>query len=84
MIATVLGHTKRLIVTIIGFTVLAAGIVMIVLPGPAILVVPLGLGILATEYVWARTLLKHAKEYISRRQAKRHSKKTDQSINSQI
>ncbi len=31
------------------------GIVMIVTPGPAVLVIPVGLGILATEFAWARS-----------------------------
>jgi len=42
--------------------VLLAGIAMIVLPGPAILVIPLGLAILATEFIWARKLLKRLKD----------------------
>ena len=33
---------KRIVVTVVGFTVLAAGIVMIVLPGPALVVIPVG------------------------------------------
>ena len=33
---------------------LLLGIAMIVLPGPAILMIPLGIGILATEFAWAR------------------------------
>jgi len=57
---------KRLAIALIGFTVLAIGVVMIVLPGPAIVVLPVGLGILATEFVWARTLLKSVKENLSR------------------
>ena len=52
-----LNQAKRVIVIVIGFTVLVLGIVLIVLPGPAILVIPLGLAILATEFVWARRLL---------------------------
>ena len=52
-----LKHAKRVIVTIIGVTVLCIGIAMIVLPGPAIIVIPVGLAILATEFVWARRLL---------------------------
>ena len=51
-------QAKRLIIRAIGFTVLLIGIAMIVLPGPAIIVVPLGLGILSTEFVWAAMLLK--------------------------
>ena len=53
---------KRVFIAIIGFTVLLAGIAMMVLPGPAILVVPLGLAILATEFIWARKLLKRLKD----------------------
>jgi uncharacterized protein (TIGR02611 family) len=54
-------QAKRLVIGTIGFTVVLIGVVMIVLPGPAILVIPAGLGILATEFVWARKLLKAAK-----------------------
>lgn len=50
-------QVKRLIITVVGFTVLLIGIAMIVLPGPAIVVIPLGLGILATEFIWAKNLL---------------------------
>jgi uncharacterized protein (TIGR02611 family) len=48
----------RLITAAIGFTVLLIGVVMIVTPGPSILVILLGLGILAAEFVWAERLLK--------------------------
>lgn len=56
MVST-LKQAKRVIVIVVGFTVLVLGIVLIVLPGPATLVIPLGLAILATEFVWARRLL---------------------------
>lgn len=52
---------KRILITIIGFTLLIIGIAMIVLPGPALLVIPLGLAILASEYIWARRLMKKIK-----------------------
>ena len=42
----------------IGGTLLAIGIAMIVLPGPAIIVVPLGLGVLGLEFAWARYWLR--------------------------
>jgi tellurite resistance protein TerC len=45
---------RKILVGIMGGTVLLIGVVMIVLPGPAVLVIPVGLGILATEYAWAR------------------------------
>ena len=70
MVDWTLRKVKRLIVAVIGFTVLAGGIAMIVLPGPAIVVIPVGLAILATEFVWARTVLKHAKERITRLRAR--------------
>ena len=61
-----LKQAKRLVVTVIGFTILAAGIAMIVLPGPAIVVIPVGLALLATEFIWARKLLVTVKERIER------------------
>lgn len=53
---------KRIAISIVGFTVLAVGIAMIVLPGPAIIVIPLGLGILGLEFAWARRWLHKVKE----------------------
>ena len=57
---------KRIIITIIGFTVLIVGMAMIVLPGPAFIVIPLGLAILASEFLWARRLLKKIKNTLRR------------------
>lgn len=62
-----LKRVKRLVITIIGLMVLGVGIAMIVLPGPAVIVIPVGLGILATEFVWARRLLQLVKERLPRR-----------------
>ena len=53
---------KRLLVLIIGGTLLLLGIALIVLPGPALIVIPLALIILATEFVWAKRMLKKIKE----------------------
>jgi uncharacterized protein (TIGR02611 family) len=52
---------KRIGVTIAGFAVLLAGVVLLVLPGPGWLLIFLGLAILATEYMWAARLLETAK-----------------------
>jgi uncharacterized protein (TIGR02611 family) len=49
---------KRIAVAIVGGTITLVGIAMIVLPGPAIVVIPLGLSILATEFAWARRYLR--------------------------
>jgi len=52
----------KLVRTILGFSVLIVGVMMIVLPGPAVVVIPIGLAILATEYAWARRYLTKFKE----------------------
>jgi hypothetical protein len=51
---------KRFAVTIVGVGLLVLGAAMMVLPGPGILVIVGGLALLATEYVWARKMLKTA------------------------
>jgi len=56
----------RLFVVLMGLTVLLTGIIMIILPGPAIIVIPAGLAILATEFAWARWLLKKFKKTSSK------------------
>ena len=53
---------RRIGIALAGGTVLLVGIVMIVLPGPAILVIPAGLAILAVEFVWARKVLHKIRE----------------------
>ena len=49
---------RKLIVGVIGSTVVLFGLALIILPGPAVVVVPLGLAILATEYAWARRIIR--------------------------
>lgn len=51
-------RVRKTIVAVIGSTVVLFGLALIVLPGPAVIVVPLGLAILATEFAWARRLIK--------------------------
>jgi uncharacterized protein (TIGR02611 family) len=53
--------TKKLLIAVAGGLVVILGIVMIPYPGPGWLVVFLGLAILATEFVWAKRLLNHAR-----------------------
>lgn len=59
-------QARRLAITVIGFTILATGIAMIVLPGPAIVVIPVGLTLLVTEFIWAKKLLVAVKNRIDR------------------
>lgn len=60
-------QVKRVIVFVVGMTVVLIGIAMIVLPGPGLVVIPLGLLILATEFVWAKRLLERVRERVNRR-----------------
>ncbi len=61
-----IANIRRLVVGVVGGTVLLIGIIMIVTPGPAVVVIPMGLAILATEFLWARTLLVKVKERIKK------------------
>ena len=53
---------RRIAIAIVGFTVLAIGVAMLVLPGPAFVVIPAGLGILAIEFAFARRWLHEVRE----------------------
>jgi uncharacterized protein (TIGR02611 family) len=54
------GFLVRMLYTILGFTVLLAGLAMLVLPGPALIVIPIGLALLSLEFVWAEGMLERA------------------------
>ncbi len=53
---------RKIVVGVVGATVLLLGVALLVLPGPAIVVIPVGLGILALEFAWARRWLKRLRE----------------------
>jgi uncharacterized protein (TIGR02611 family) len=57
---------RRIIVSVVGATVLLIGIALLVLPGPAFIVIPIGLAILATEYAWARHWLRKVRQVANR------------------
>lgn len=56
-----LQQARRLIKIVVGFTLLAIGVAMLVLPGPGIVMIMLALAILGAEFVWARRLLDRMK-----------------------
>lgn len=58
---------RRVVIGVVGATVLLIGLVMIVTPGPAIVVVPVGLAILSIEFTWARIWLRRLRRSISNR-----------------
>jgi len=56
---------RNIVIAIVGVSVLCVGAAMIFLPGPAFVVIPVGLAILATEFAWAKVLLDKLKEKIN-------------------
>jgi uncharacterized protein (TIGR02611 family) len=56
----------RLVFAVVGFTVLLAGIAMLVLPGPGLLVIVVGLTLLALEFAWAERMLERAVDRMER------------------
>lgn len=52
---------RRLAVAVIGVTIVLLGLLLLVLPGPAFIVIPVGLAVLALEFEWARGLLGRAR-----------------------
>jgi uncharacterized protein (TIGR02611 family) len=67
-----LRFAKRIVVAVVGGTVTLIGIALIVLPGPAFIILPIGLSILATEFVWARRFLERARQMVARLKSNSH------------
>jgi uncharacterized protein (TIGR02611 family) len=61
MILRTVEQVRRVFLVIAGFTLLLAGVIMLVTPGPGIAAILLGLGLLAAEFVWARRLMDRIK-----------------------
>jgi tellurite resistance protein TerC len=68
---------KRIAVSVVGVSILAIGIVMIIAPGPAIILIPVGLAILGLEFAWARQWLKRLRENISSRNMRNHGERAE-------
>jgi tellurite resistance protein TerC len=56
---------RRIVIAVVGFTVVILGLVMFVGPGPGLIVLPLGLAILGLEFAWARLWLRKLRRVIS-------------------
>jgi tellurite resistance protein TerC len=65
---------RKLIVSVIGGTIVLIGVAMILLPGPAFIVIPVGLGILATEFAWARRAVRRARVMIAKARGRESGK----------
>jgi uncharacterized protein (TIGR02611 family) len=68
---------RRIAVAVVGTTVLAVGIALIALPGPAIVVIPLGLAILSVEFAWARLWLRKIRRTISGQSANSRAERAE-------
>lgn len=68
---------RRVAIVSIGMTILAIGVVMVVMPGPAIVMIPLGLAILGLELAWARVLLRKLRTKISSSNAETRSMRAE-------
>jgi uncharacterized protein (TIGR02611 family) len=68
---------RRLIIFFVGGLSLIIGVAMLVLPGPAFILIPLGLAILATEFRWARKWLSTARQWLRGRFHKIRLKKAN-------
>lgn len=56
---------RRIVIAVVGSTVLLLGIIMLATPGPGLVAIAAGLGILAIEFTWARLWLKRVRRRIS-------------------
>ena len=52
----------RVLYAAVGLTLFLGGVVMLVTPGPAFVVIPIGLFLLALEFTWAEVMLEKSLE----------------------
>ena len=57
---------RKIVVGVIGGTIVLVGVVLLVTPGPATVVIPIGLLILASEFAWARHVLRRGKRAVQK------------------
>jgi len=66
MILRTVEQARRILLILVGFTLLSLGILMIFTPGPGTPVILMGLGLLAAEFVWARRIMERVKREAER------------------
>ena len=72
---------RRIAVLTVGSTVVLLGIVMLVTPGPGLVVIPIGLAILGAEFAWARLWLRRVRESISNQTSRNHAQRAERHRN---
>ena len=65
---------RRFLIGTIGLSLVLIGLAMVILPGPAFIVVPLGFAILASEFAWARRVWRRGKILVARVRSGRRTK----------
>ena len=58
--------SRRVAVSLVGAALVAAGLAMLVLPGPGLLVIVAGFAVLGTEYAWAAAALERTRRTATR------------------
>lgn len=66
-------NAKRLMVLVLGMAILGSGLAMLVLPGPGVLVIVVGLAVLATEFAWAERMLDRTRSQAAASTSSRNS-----------
>jgi uncharacterized protein (TIGR02611 family) len=68
---------RRIVIGVVGATVLILGIVMMVTPGPGLVVIPVGLAILSLEFAWARAWLRRLRRVLSNNGASARARRAE-------
>ncbi len=80
-----LAQSKKYLIGIIGIPLLIFGIILLLLPGPGVVVVILALSLLASEYDWAKTPLDNIKNYLKNtRNSYKHYKNKMEKVSTQL
>jgi uncharacterized protein (TIGR02611 family) len=70
----------RALYIVVGLTVLLGGLIMLVTPGPAFVLIPIGLAVLSLEFTWAERLLDRSLEEAERAKRKAAETTTTQRV----
>ena len=65
---------------VVGITIFLGGVVMLVTPGPAFVLIPIGLAILSLEFAWAERLLERSLEEADKAKRKAAATSTTQKV----
>ena len=71
---------RKVIIGIAGGLILLAGVALLFLPGPAFIVIPIGLAILATEFAWARHYFQKVRHWYEKAKSRAQKKKKSRSF----